>query len=283
MRVIAELGSNWRTDDPSKDKERLLALLGELANIGVSALKLQLFKADKLYSRERGPNLHEKVKWYEFPLDWLPDLATRSLGKLRLWASVFDTETARTAAPYLDGIKIASGDITNHHLIGYVAKLASEYNLTLALSTGAAYYGEIDTAFAIAQGSYNNDVVVFHCVSAYPSRAIEQRLRNIDTIRDLLPDGVILGYSDHTKRTLPAQLALARGCSYFEKHFRPEHTTRANPDYKVSVTMKQLDHYIRGLEIAQHIMGSPRRNLCSAEIIERRMARRGSDGLRPAH
>ena len=173
-------------------------------------------------------------------------------------------------------------DITNFPLIRSAAVVATKYDLTFAFSTGAAHYYEIEKAFAVAQENYAGNIIVFHCISAYPARETDQRLCNIDTIRGMLPDNAIIGSSDHTERNLPAQLALANGCLHFEKHVKTKHTIKSSPDRGVSVTMNQLKSYIQCLDMAECILGCSEKRFCQAELNERYMARRGYDGLRPA-
>ena len=269
MYVIAELGSNWQ------DLNDVLTAVKEVSEAGAHALKIQYFRADTLYSKERALNLYAAAKRYEFLQEWLPIVA-RECGKhsLDFGASVFSPGDVEILLPYVKFFKIASGDILHRSLIDAVYKTEKQ----VFISTGAATNDEILDVVKLYP-----DAVMMACVSKYPARLEDYRLGLGDLV-----EGVI-GLSDHTvDGTLFSELyeysalacyALAYGYTFFEKHFRPSSLKNMTPDYNHSVHKVGLHNYIYYLNRVKNLFEN--RELTPEEEKERLWARRGKDGLRP--
>lgn len=285
FRIIAELGSNWWQPDPRDAYQLTVNSIRAAKEAGADAIKLQLFKADRLYARARAPAQWATVQQFEFPLAWLPDLQreAHAIG-LELWASCFDPETMCLVAPLLDGLKIASGDLTYEPLLRAAAWLSHLHYITVALSTGASTIAEIKTALEILDTGVHY-LILMHCVSAYPVLPAQLRLATLGTLADScigLPYNT-LGFSDHTDHgELQAQLAYALGARWFEVHFKLPNAHPASPDFAVGREPEALQQYVIALQQADQIIGLPKDDLIDAvEANERIWARRGPDGLRP--
>ena len=271
MYVIAELGSNWQ------DLNDVLTAVREVSEAGAQALKIQYFRADTLYSKERALNLYAAAKRYEFLQEWLPVVA-RECEKhgLDFGASVFSPGDVDVLLPYVKFFKIASGDILNRLLIDAVYKTEKQ----VFISTGAATNDEI-----LNVSKLYPDAVMMACVSKYPARVEDYRLGLGDLV-----EGVI-GLSDHTVNGLSkyeyfmdehydlACYAIAYGYTFFEKHFRPFSLKNKTPDYGHSVDKVGLSNYIYYLNRVKSLFEN--RELTPEEEKERLWARRGKDGLRP--
>ena len=271
MYVIAELGSNWQ------DLNDVLTAVKEVSEAGAQALKIQYFRADTLYSRERALNLYLSARRYEFPAEWLPIVASQceKLG-LDFGASVFSPSDVATLIPYVKFFKVASGDMVNRELIDKVYATEKQ----VFISTGAATNDEI-----LDVSKTYPEAVMMACVSKYPAKTIDYRLGLGDLV-----EGVI-GLSDHTINGMSkygyfidehydlACYAAAYGYTYFEKHFRPSSLKNETPDYGHSVDKIELHNYIFYLNRVKGIFEN--RELTPEEERERLWARRGKDGLRP--
>ena len=282
MEIIAEVGSTWRLPDMAASHDLALASIGQAARAGASAIKYQVFRADSLYSKERAPELYERTKRYELPLEWLPELKTEAQKHgIGLWTSIFAVDLIEPALPYLDGLKVASGDLTNRPLLEAMAKAAAEAELPLAISTGAATPTEINDLYIyLRQFSAPRRLILMHCVSEYPALEWHMNLRAISYLRDRADE---VGLSDHTgaHSNLVAQLALALGATVFEKHFAPDGADMDNPDMVVAIDRIAFRRYVDDLERAEAILGKPVKTVQKSERSERVWARRGKDGLRP--
>ena len=153
MEVIAEIGSTWVRRKPNEAKAAIKKSIEVAARCGATIVKFQIFTADTLYSKERAPEQWQITKDNELPLAWLPWIRDEARERrVELWASVFNEGLATEAAPYLDGIKIASGDVTNLSLIKHVVRLTDEREIDFCLSTGAADADEIVAAILSSEG-----------------------------------------------------------------------------------------------------------------------------------
>ena len=147
IRVIAEVGTNWAVDDwdGGEEEGQLLVLnaISLAAQAGVSGVKFQL-GLENLYSERRAPALWTKMQRYRIPLEWLEGMRAKARSHdLNLWASVFDVRMVEKIAPYLNGLKIASGDMIYDALVKEVLRVARNCSLPVAISTGGATYIEI--------------------------------------------------------------------------------------------------------------------------------------------
>ena len=282
MEIIAEVGSTWVRRRPNEAKAAVKKSIEVAARCGATIVKFQLFTADTLYSKERAPEQWQITKDNELPLEWLPMIREEAnLRKVKLWASVFNKDLATEAAPFLDGIKIASGDVTNLSLIRYAVRVADQFGIDFGLSTGAA---EADEIISAIQNVFviNKDPVIFHCVSAYPAKAEWLNLAVGRGIRDV-KYGIRLGLSDHTLSNIPAMIAVGMGYTVFEKHFMLSGTPHSCGDRVVSLYPDRFQKYVNSIRKAEKIVGSETRKVHPNEMNERVWARRGSDGLRPAN
>ena len=164
LNIIAEIGSNW-----AGDKAQIIPHIEEAARCGCTGVKFQI-GLDRLYASSRAPQIAARVAKYAFPLAELPkyrQVAHRC--GLELWASVFDVRLLEEekVALYLDGLKIASGDITYRPLVESCARWSRECQIPLAISTGAALENEIEQTLAWTWGAYR--VILMQCNSEYPA------------------------------------------------------------------------------------------------------------------
>src|SRR5215471_10538901 len=183
--VIAEAGLNH-----GGNKERALALVRAAKWAGADAVKFQTFRADRLASPKAAtlghikdqPNLQELFRKLELPFDTFRVLhkEAKRIG-IEFLSTPFDEESA----DFLDELgvsafKIASGDITHRPLIEHV----SRKNKPVLLSTGMSTAEEIEKAIDWMHSAANNQVVLLHCVSAYPASHDELNSKSVQYLRD---------------------------------------------------------------------------------------------------
>ena len=273
MRIIAEIGSNWV--DEGDGHENLLRAIDAAARTGATGVKFQI-GLDKLYSRERAPEVWQRLQQCAFLLESLPwlHIYARSLG-MELWASVFDVAFFDAVAGHLDGIKVASGDVVYKPIVVAAAEISRTDKIPLAISTGAATNAEFRHALEWAENPY--EMTLMACDSSYPASIENVNLHHLLAYRE---DVDALGYSDHTLGVLPAQLAVALGYTMFEKHLLPWPNPNA-ADACVSLDMANFAHYVKAIREAEALIAPRPRVFSASEQQERIGARRGKDGLRP--
>lgn len=250
--VIAELSCNHLGS-----LERALRLVDAAKQAGCDGIKIQCWAPDRMvadptYVLQDGPwkgrNLRELYQEAHTPWSWIPAIFDRAkLRNLGRIGSVFDTQ----ALQYLEDIdcpayKIASFELVDIPLIEAVA---AKGKLTI-LSTGMASDEEIWRAVKAA-GKYASpprEIILLHCVSAYPAHPVSMNLQAIPTMRKTYT--VPVGLSDHTRGTAIAVAAAALGATMIEKHFTlsradggPDAAFSAEPDEMAQLVKDVRDAY----------------------------------------
>lgn len=255
--VVAELSANH-----NGDQERAVRLLEIAAKAGADAVKLQTYTPDTMTLDHngsdfvisdglwKGRNLYELYQEASTPWDWHEKLFARA-GELGL--TVFSTPFDETSVDYLvelgaPAIKIASFEAIDIPLI----EKASRTGKPIIISTGMANLGEISEAVSAARGAGCDNLVLLHCVSAYPTPSIESNLRTIPHLASTF--GVVCGLSDHSLGTSIPVAGVALGACMVEKHFT---VSRADggPDSSFSLEPNELTALVSETRSAWEALG----------------------------
>ncbi len=264
--IIAEAGMNHNGSVAMGKK-----LIEEAKKAGCNAIKFQSFKAESRVSAkvkaakyvekvtELEENYYEMFKKFELNQEQHKELFdySKKVGIL-MFSTPFDEEHADLLDKLGVSIfKIASMDLTNIPLIRHIAKKGKP----IIISTGMGTLGEIEEALDAIRTEGNQNVVLLHCISAYPCPPEHMNLKAIDTLRETFK--IPIGLSDHSIGGLIPISAVTRGIICIEKHFTldnrlegPDHIFSANPE-----TMKQIVEDIRVTEKAQGIGLIKRENI----------------------
>ena len=220
--IVAEMSGNH-----NQDLSRALAIVDAARNAGADAIKLQTYRpgtitidhdADEfivssgLWANRKLFDLYEDA---HTPWEWHKPIFEHAR---RLGITVFSSPFDETAVDFLEELgtpayKIASPEIVDIPLIRRVSRTKKP----VILSTGAATFGEINDAIEAAKESGAQEIVVLHCVSAYPTQPEDANLVTIEELGRQF--GVVVGLSDHTLGTLVPTLAVGYGAKLIEKHF----------------------------------------------------------------
>jgi len=250
--IIAEIGANHNGDISIAKK-----LIDKAAAACVDAVKFQTYKAEKLYSRHAPKFSKDDMKPFdlikanELPREWHYELARYSTQKkLHFLSSPFDYE----AVDQLDDVgvpafKVASFELTDLELLRYIAKKKKP----IILSVGMATLGEIEEALAVIRSERNDDIVLLHCTSLYPSPIDVVNLNAIQTLQ--VAYKIPIGFSDHTLGIHIPIAAVAKGATVIEKHFTLDRHMKG-PDHLFAVEPEELKQMVRNIRDVEKALGT---------------------------
>ena len=235
--IIAELSAN-HNGSLIKAKESIL----EAKRCGASAIKIQTYTADSMTidcdledfkikgGIWDGYNLYQLYEEASTPYEWHNELFRFAKeNEITLFSTPFD----ESAVDFLNDLgapafKIASFELLDLPLIKYAASKGKP----LLLSTGMGSLDEITDAVNAAYEGGCKQILLFHCISSYPTPTQESNIRMISFLKDKF--GVEVGLSDHTLNNTAAMASLTLGASAFEKHFTLSRLDKG-PDSQFSI------------------------------------------------
>lgn len=257
--VIAEAGVNHN------GSVALAQTMIDLAReAGAHIVKFQAFRADKEISRyapkaryqvaNTGPELGqlELCKVLELDADALGSLKDYCARvKMPFLCSAFDHDSVDLLTDVLrvSAIKISSSEVTNIPLLQHIGAK----KIGAILSTGASTLAEVGRAIKALRHSGCPELVLLHCVTSYPAPVEQVNLRAMCTLQREF--GLPAGFSDHTLGIDVAIAAAALGACAVEKHFTTDRNL-PGPDHRASVEPDELRALVRGVAVANRVLGS---------------------------
>ncbi len=273
--IIAEMSGNH-----NQDISRAFKIIDAAQRAGVHAVKLQTYTADTItidhdgdefLIREglwQGRNLYELYEEAHTPWDWHKALFDHAAKKdIAIFSSPFD----KTAIDFLEDLnapayKIASFEIIDLPLVRY----AAETGKPLIMSTGIATKEEISEAIEAVKECNNQNLVILHCVSGYPSDPAEA---NLNTMCDIAQEfDVLVGLSDHSHGISVPVAATALGASIIEKHITLSRA-EGGVDSDFSLEPQEFSDLVKNCRMAHSALGQANYDLKKSEIENQRFRR----------
>lgn len=210
MYIIAEVGSNWKTEDD------LVSAINKAKNAGADAVKFQYFTEGELY----GPT-YEIDK--TFPLSRLK-LKSDAAADIDLLCSAFSKEGVNQVDSFVAAHKVASSEMMHLRMLEVIKATGKP----VILSTGAYPVADIQRVLTFL-GDY--PVIPMHCNVSYPTKYVDtDKFQNIKSLKP------VVGYSDHTTSIDGVPLLFkSLGATVYEKHFNPlEYTDTADAPHSLN-------------------------------------------------
>lgn len=256
--IVAEIGINHNGQIDLAKK-----MIDVAIKCGVDAVKFQCFKAEEFIAnpeetytyQSQGQQVTESMlemfKRHEFSREDWAEIFSYCRNKIVCFATPQNPSDLDFLLEIADLpiIKVGSDDLTNLQLMEYYASK----NKPMIISAGAAFTSEIEDAVNIIRQTGNNDLMVLHCISSYPTDVNEVNLRKMLTIKQAFD--VIVGFSDHTVSTIAATAAVALGANIIEKHFTLDKSL-AGPDHWFSANPEELAQLVQAARYVECALGS---------------------------
>ena len=244
--IIAEVSANHNGSFLRAKK-----LISAAKSVGASAVKIQSYEAESMTINVNKPDFQIKhglwkgkklFKLYDeakTPFLWHKKLFSHAKKEgILIFSSPFDFK----AVDLLEELKVpmykvASFEITDLPLIEYISKKKKP----MLISTGMASETEIGEAIEVVKSNGVKDILLFHCISSYPSRVEEYNLKMIKTLKKQFK--TFVGLSDHTLGIEAATASIALGAVAIEKHFALN-TKLKGPDSAFSIEPEEMKKLI---------------------------------------
>ena len=255
--LIAEMSANH-----NGNIENAIKTIEAAKAAGANAIKIQTYTPDTLTIRSKRPefylsgglwdgrHLYDLYQDAHTPYEWHSRLFSYAKD---CGITIFSTPFDDTAVNLLEDLnapayKIASFEIINTPLIKRVASTRKP----LFMSTGAASMEEISEAVQVASENGAEEILLFHCISSYPTPTEEAQLKNIKYLKDKF--GVLVGLSDHTIGSDAGFLSIGMGAVAIEKHFIADRSI-GGPDSEFSATPVEFLDLRKKVDLAKKMLG----------------------------
>ena len=257
--VVAEMSANH-----SSNISNAFKIIDHAKIIGVDAIKIQLYKANRITinsnkkdfkiknkSWKKYKNLFNLYKKAETPFEWYDTLSRYcKKKKIILFSSVFDLDTVdfleKKNCPIY---KIASPEITDIPLLEKVAKTGKP----IIISTGLASKNDLDLAINTLKKNKCRKIVILKCTSAYPAPLNELNLAAIKTLKNRYK--TIVGFSDHSLGVVAPTIAVSLGAKVIEKHINLEKNKMSVDDF-FSLKISEFQEMIKNIRDTEKIIGN---------------------------
>ena len=236
--IIAEIGCNH--DGQLEQAKKMIDMAVEA---GCDAAKFQSFTANKLFNEyyDKYPKKGwiDMLKSLELPKEWHKILSDYCKKKgIIFLSSICDEEKADWLEEInVPAFKIPSYELTHLPLLKYVAKK----NKPVILSTGIAVVNEISEAIDTIKKEGNEDIILMHCVSAYPGKMEDLNLKTIPFYKQKF--GLPVGLSDHCSSIESSLFAVALGADIIEKHITPDKSL-PGPDHSFALDKQEMKKWL---------------------------------------
>ena len=264
--VIAEIGGNFET---LSDGQRLIRLAKQA---GCDAVKLQTFRADTVTSKKAMfymENTGEMPQWTHFVKYELSKDDHRALFEFAQDSGLFafSTPSHPTDVDMLEELdapayKIGSDDAVNLPLLEYVAA----FGKPILLSTGMCTLEEVEESVATIRAQGNDDIILFHCTTNYPTHVESVNLGAMVTMQRAFDFPV--GYSDHTLGIDTCYAAAVLGAPILEFHFTDD-KQGSGPDHMLSKDVAETTVLIQKLRELPVLLGDGVKKPAPSEAVTR--------------
>ena len=249
--IIAEIGINHNGSVNLAKK-----MIDIAVTTGCDAVKFQKRTVDIVYTKEELAKERKSVfgntngdlkRGLEFGEEEYREIDEYCKKKGIMWfASCWDENSVDFMEKFdIPCYKIASASLTDDNLLKHTRSKGKP----IMLSTGMSTMEQIRHAVSVL-GEEN--LVILHCTSTYPSNSEETNLRVIETFRKEF--SCPIGYSGHERGVTPSVLAAALGAAVVERHITTDRTNWGS-DQAASLEMAGLYHLVRDIRQTPDLLG----------------------------
>lgn len=272
-KFIAEISSNH-----NKDLKRCFKFIDLCSELNFYAVKFQLFKIDKLFSKEilKKSKKHRLRKNWELPESFLSKISKYcKKKKIKFGCTPFYLDAINKLSPFVDFFKVGSYELLYDKLLIKCAQTKK----TVIISSGMADYKEVKHAVDLLKKHKCRKIIILHCVSTYPAKVKDCNFNSIKFLSKKLNCEV--GWSDHSANPLLINEAIVNyNVKYIEMHIDLD-----SKGYEYNFghcwlpkDLIMLNDYLKN---KKKLPGNYSKKFSASERIERLWRTDPNDGLRP--
>ena len=243
--------------------ESAIEMVDNAKSSGADAIKFQTMYVDEVMSRKdvqfqyesitgtKTEGLTEILKRREMPEeDWRKLKAHADEVGVLFFSTPFSYGTVDFLVEINSPcIKIAGGDMNNYPLIRHAALTS----LPILLDTRGTL-GELERAVSTCLDAGNDQIIIVHCPSGYPSPLDSVRLNMVPVYLNTFPYPI--GFSDHTPDIDMNIAALCLGAHFIEKTITADRNVES-VEHVMSLEPDEMAGFVQRLRDVERALGSP--------------------------
>ena len=260
--IIAEIGINHNGFVDLAKK-----MIDEAVMAGCDAVKFQKRTVTKVYSPQEldvyrpnyyGSTNRDLKNGLELSYEDYQEIDKYCKSKKIMWfASCWDIDSVDFIEQFdVPCHKIASALLTDDELLLHVKKTGKP----ILLSTGMSTMDEIRHAVKLLG---EDNLVLLHCTSTYPTDHNEINLKVIETFKKEF--SCPIGYSGHERGLLPSILSVELGAAAVERHITVDRTLWGS-DQAASLEPEGLRRMVRDIREVKKVLGDGVKVVYDSEI-----------------
>lgn len=251
--IVAEIGTAYRNFQEAKK------LIDAGLEIGVDAIKLQTFEAETITTKNNFLDLEETgfVSQYEL----FKKLEIPKEEQLQIVKYANEKNMPIFSAPsHINDLEIMKQMNLPFYKIGsdlacHIPLLAEIGGLgkPIIISTGMCDMNDVEEAILTIKKTGNEEIIIMHCVSDYPSKPEDANLSVMQTLKEKFQ--IPVGFSDHSIGILTCLAAVAMGANIIEKHLRHTENT-PSPDDMHSLSVDEFKKLVNDIRYFEKTKGN---------------------------
>lgn len=242
---------------------------------GADAIQFQIWKLQEMMVPHH-PDF-EKVSKIELAQEEWADLASyvrEHYPQMQIIACVYERGSVDFAEGIVvDAYKVHSADLSNPHLVKYVANTGKRVDL----SVGASTLDEIRTAIEWIRDASDSEIWLMYGYQNFPTLTDEVHLRYMIKLKQLFE--LPIGYQDHSDADteaafwLPA-VALGMGVDILEKHITHDRSFKG-VDHEAALNPDEFARFVQMVRTIEGAMGiSTPKSFLEEELKYRKYAKK---------
>jgi len=250
---IAEIGGAFHNLEEAK------RLIDSAIEIGIDAVKFQTLEADTITTKNNMFDLETTGKISQYELFKEAELSKELQLDVINYANRKGI-TIFSAPSHMNDLKIMEEMELDVYKIGSdlschipLLKKVSKLGKPIILSTGMCTLEDVKNSVNTILDQGNDQLVILHCVSDYPTKPENANLDAILTMKNEFE--LPVGYSDHTEGTLASIAAVSLGANMIERHFRDIQNSPGVDD-SISLVKEEFQDMIKKIRLVEKMRGT---------------------------